>query len=304
MKVLLINIDSTIPNLALKKAERYHLDQEHQVTWNMPLMIDTSDVVYASCVFRENKEQAERLEAYDNTIIGGSGYDLHSVLPDHIEQVKPRINLGFTTRGCVRKCPFCIVPEKEGGIRIAGDLLDLWDGKSKDIIVLDNNILAIPSQFFKVCRQAITNKIRLDFNQGLDHRLLTPEMANALKSTRMKEYRFAYDSVHMFMSVDRTIDMLAEAGIREAIWYVLTGYNTTIHDDLYRLNHLRDRGHLAFVQRYEKKPDLNPIARWGNQRHLFRTKTFGEFLQLVEKAKYYIGIYGEEQYKRLVKEYS
>ena len=303
MKVLLIDIDSTIPNLALKKAERYHLDRGDEITWDMPLMAPTSDQIYVSCVFKENRYQAEQFEDYDNALIGGSGYSLHSRLPEHIEQVKPRINLGFTTRGCVRKCPFCIVPEKEGNIHIVGDLLDLWDGKSKDITVLDNNILAIPTQFFKVCRQAITHKIRLDFNQGLDHRLLTPEIAQALKRTRMKEYRFAYDSVHMFMSVERTIDMLAEAGICEAIWYVLTGYNTELHDDLYRLNHLRDRGHLAFVQRYKRTKELIPLARWANQRHIFRGMSFGQFLLEPGKKDYYAGIYGDK-YEHMLKAYA
>lgn len=303
MKVLLIDIDSKIPNLALKKAERYHQARGHDVAWNMPLMATTSDLIYVSNVFKENRHEAEQFEGYDNALIGGSGYDLHTELPPEIEAIKPRINLGFTTRGCVRKCPFCIVPEKEGSIRIVGDLLDLWDGKTKDVTILDNNILAIPSHFFKVCRQALTNKIRLDFNQGLDHRLLTPEIARALKSTSTKEYRFAYDSVWMAASVERAIDMLADAGIREAIWYVLTGYNTTIYDDLQRLNHLRSSGHLAFVQRYKRTRELIPVARWANQRHIFRGMSFGQFLKEPRKRDYYVGIYGD-QYDRLMEAYA
>ena len=129
-KISIINIDSKIPNLALKKIEKYHLDKGDEVIWDFPLI--PSDKTYVSIVFSWNKEQAKQ---YPGADIGGSGYDLKKKLPPEIDKIKPRINLGFTTRGCLRKCYFCIVPEKEGVVRTEGDIYDLWDGKSKELTI-------------------------------------------------------------------------------------------------------------------------------------------------------------------------
>ena len=108
MKILIINIDSKkIPNLALKKIEKYHLDKGDEVMWDMPLFAHLSDKIYVSCVFEKNKKQCETWGT--RAEIGGSGYDINSKLPEEIENIKPRINLGFTSRGCIRNCKFCIV---------------------------------------------------------------------------------------------------------------------------------------------------------------------------------------------------
>ena len=138
MKILIVDIDSKIPNLALAKICKYHQDKGDKIYYDMPLI--QTDKIYVSCVFTKNRHKAEQWEG--KAEIGGSGYNLTTTLPPEIENIKPHINLGFTTRGCIRNCEFCIVPKKEGKIRIVGELLDLWDGKAKDIAVLDNNILA------------------------------------------------------------------------------------------------------------------------------------------------------------------
>ncbi len=300
MRVLIIDIDSKIPNLALKKAERYHLDRGDEVIWDMSLMANQVDRIYVSCVFRKNRHKAEEYEVYPHALIGGSGYDLKVTLPPEIEDVTPRINMGFTTRGCIRQCGFCVVPEKEGGIRIVGRLLDLWDGKANQITLLDNNILAVPRHFVEVCFQALLNWIRLDFNGGLDHRLLTREIAVMLAVTPHVVYKFAYDRPAYRKSVNRAIALLKAVGIRQSTWYVLVGYDTTLEQDLQRLNHLRFMNQRAFVQRYVMRPELNPLARWANQRHMFAAMTFGQFLREPRKRDYYIGIYGREKYEELL----
>jgi len=286
-KVLIINIDSTIPNLALKKIEKYHLDKGDNVVWDVPLFRDCVDKIYVSCVFTENKHKCQEWEG--RAEIGGSGYDLKKTLPKEIEEVKPRINLGFTTRGCIRKCPFCIVPEKEGNINRVGDLLDLWDGKTKDVVVLDNNILADPEHFKLICQQARDNKIRLDFNQGLDHRLLTKELVDELKSISHIEYRFAFDSPAHKPTVEKAIKLLRKGGIKRCMWYVLVGFDTTPQEDLDRCNFLRENNQNVYIQRYiTKKSELFYIAlaRWGNQRHIFRGMTWEKFLSHPENKRY------------------
>ena len=276
--ISIIDIDSKIPNLALKKIEKFYLDGGEEVVWNNPLMASVAKKVYVGCVFTKNKSQCAQWEG--RAEIGGSGYDISKTLPPEIEVVKPKINMGFTTRGCIRRCAFCIVPQKEGQIRVVGDLMDLWDGKSKDVILMDNNILSLPDHFKLICKQARENKIRLDFNQGLDHRLLTQDIVNDMKTIRHVEYRMAYDSVAFRKTVDGAIDLLQKNGINRCSWYVLCGFDSTFEEDLDRLEHLRSLGQVAYLQRHEKCsgiPKYIELARWVNQHHLFRGMSWEQF---------------------------
>lgn len=298
VKVLIINIDSNkIPNLALHKAATYHRCRGDEVVWDYPLMAPVVDLIYVSCVFKENRKAAAEYEVYPYARIGGSGYSLDVVLDDEIEAVKPHINLGFTTRGCNRRCGFCVVSEKEGRVRVVGDLFDLWDGKSKAVTILDNNILqATDDHFGWICHQARVARIKIDFNQGLDWRLLTPEVAETLKATpHIGEWRFAYDHPSMAEGVEHSISLLKEHKINRSTWYVLVGYDTTPVEDLRRLNHLRDMGQTAFVQRYRMAPEYIPLARWANQHHMFVAMTFEQFLRHPAKSRYnkqFLEIYG------------
>ena len=280
-KILLVNIDSKIPNLALAKIGKYYRDQGYQVEEKEDQDIEEVPealMIYASCVFTENRDKCKRWEG--RAVIGGSGYDIGLKLPEEMEAIKPRINLGFTTRGCIRKCQFCIVPKKEGSIEIVGDLYDLWDGKAKMVTLLDNNILARPDHFEKICEQARENKIKLDHNQGLDHRLLTEDIVKIMKRTSHRHYKLAFDHPDYKNSVDRAITLLQKHGIKQSTWYVLCGYNTTFQEDLDRLNYLRDRGQAAYVQRYERLKYIIPLARWANQHHVFKKMKFEEFIML------------------------
>lgn len=276
-KILIIDIDSKIKNYALAKIEKYHLDKGDEVIWNMPLFAHLSDKIYISCIFERNKDKCREWE--DRALIGGSGYDLKATLPEEIEAIKPRINLGFTTRGCIRNCEFCVVSQKEGRIRVVGDLLDLWDSKSKDIVLLDNNILALPKHFKLICKQARENNIRLDFNQGLDHRLLTEEIVSQLKSIKHQELHFAWDNVSDFNSVEKAITLMED---KRCTWLVLTGFNTTLEEDLYRVNYLKSRNQNAYIMRYNnsKRKDLIPLSRWVNNRSWFQAISYEEFLNI------------------------
>ena len=286
MKVSLINIDSRIPNLALKKIEKYHLDKGDEVIWDNELMASISDKVYVSCIFDWNKPKCEKWYKAER---GGSGWDLKKELPYEIDKIKPRINMDFTTRGCIRKCSFCIVPIKEGAIRIEGDIYDIWDGKSKNIILLDNNILALFEHFKLICEQIKKEKLRVDFNQGLDCRLLTEESVELLKSISHIEYRFAFDDIKLKPQVEKAITLLQQNKINRCNWYVLVGFNSTPEEDLERLNFLRDRNQNAYVQRYcytSGNKFYIALARWVNQHHIFQAMTWEQFINRPENKRY------------------
>jgi len=113
MKVLLVDFDSKIPNLALMKLSAWHKQKGDLVGFD----IQDPDQVYVSVVFSKNKSQAAGLTTmFPNSMIsfGGPGWDLQNFLPEEIEKIKPDYDLypseysqGYTTRGCIRKCPFC-----------------------------------------------------------------------------------------------------------------------------------------------------------------------------------------------------
>jgi len=283
MNILLVNIDSVIPNFALAKVERYHRDNGDDIRYDLEIFKPWADKIYVSCIFTKNKNLCLPWVS-DNTLVGGTGWDIHSKLPAEIDKVKPKINWGFTTRGCVRHCGFCFVPEKEGKLHVVGDIYDIWDGHAKDITLMDNNILGASGHFRKICAQLRHEKLRVDFNQGLDIRLLTPSLMKELKTIRHKEYHFAWDGRLDLSDKFRWL----YKNLKRTTVYVLCGYNTTFKQDLDKFNTLKKIGHNGFCMRYETvvhDKNYTLLARWVNQHHIFQTHTFKEFLELTSSGK-------------------
>lgn len=284
-RIMIINIDSKIPNLALAKIKKYYLDKGDEVIENIELFKNIVDKTYVSCVFAENKNKCNEYLDYPNVSIGGTGWDLTTKLPPEIDEIKPKINFGFTMRGCIRKCPFCVVPIKEGFAHVVGDIYDIWDGQSKRLTIMDNNILALPEHFFKICSQLKKEKISVDFNQGLDHRLLTNDICKELKSLRHWErFRFSFDHKN-FDSIKKSITMLKDNNIKSCFWYVLVGFQTTFLEDLEKLNYLKSEGQYCYVQTFNNKPELRNDLRyqtlnaWVNAFCFFQNCTFKEYLE-------------------------
>lgn len=292
-KILLIDIDSKIPNLALKKVEKYFKDNGDEVIWNQELFATIADQIFISCVFDWNKNKAREFEIYENVMIGGSGYDLSKTLPIEIEKIKPKINLGFTTRGCIRKCPFCIVPLKEGMIRIEGDIYDLWDRKSRQVMLLDNNILALPEHFKLIASQLRKENLRVDFNQGLDHRLLTDEITKELLSlSHIREIRFAFDDISYKPTVLRALKLLKLHGLKDwgSRWYIYIGEKDTFDTVFERINILRKHKQAVYVMRDKtiyNKPWIMALANYGNTIGLFKKTDFETALNTSDRLKQY-----------------
>jgi len=217
------------PNLALMKLSAYHKARGDDVFLNFPLC--QPDVTYASCVFTWNAKQREGLSP--SAIIGGSGIDLKAELPPEVEHTMPdytlypnvAFSLGFTSRGCIRKCPWCIVPEKEGAIKPWASIFEFWDRRHKKIILLDNNLLASPN--WKETLLTLTREgVEVDFNQGLDIRLVTYEVALHLRRLKTRQLRFAFDDIGYETAVRQGIEVLLARGIpsRKLSFYVLIGF--------------------------------------------------------------------------------
>ena len=173
------------------------------------------------------------------------------------------------------------MPEKEGHIQAVADIYEFWDARHRHIVLCDNNILALPDHFEKIAGQIRKEKLSVDFNQGLDIRLLNEENAAILADLRIKpNLRFSWDNTKSEGAVLRGIQLLRAVGIKRSQFFVLSGFDSTFEDDLYRLNRLKQEGQRAYLMRYNTvrgKREYNDLAAWANQPAFFSKMTFQEF---------------------------
>lgn len=181
---------------------------------------------------------------------------------------------GFLTRGCPRHCDFCIVGDKEGlrSTKVA-DLSEFWRGQ-KNIVLLDPNILACKDRM-ELLDQLIDSKAIVDFSQGLDIRLTTEEVAKKLSKIRVKRLHFAWDNADQDLTpyFKRFSEAYSRKSSSGKMVYVLTNFNSTMEQNLYRIYTLRDLGYDPYVMVYDKPnapKDIRDLQRWVNNKFVFR----------------------------------
>jgi len=285
MRVKLIQIDGKYPNLALMKLSAYHKSIGDEVGFN----VVKPDRVYASFIFTWNKAQANGVKAWfpENMDyrLGGPGLGKPNWLPDIVEHTMPDYELygidhsvGFTTRGCIRECGFCVVRRLEGYFKEHAPLEEFVHPDHKKVVLYDNNFLASRKALEKL--EWINNrKMKVNFSQGLDGRLVTPELAEALSKTRAYNHNWTRQCMHYAWDfyeektnkeIMRGFQTLIEAGVKpwRLTTYVLVGYNTTHAEDLKRALTLIEMGIQPFIMKYNNRRDdkwLNHLARWCNR---------------------------------------
>ena len=295
MKLGLIDVDShNFPNLALMKLSAWHKSHGDQVEWYEPLLGGHYDRVYMSKVFSFSPDYEYPVHATE-IIKGGTGYNIQLIdgkevytkdkeLPYSIEHIYPDYDLygitdmayGYMTRGCPRGCGFCIVAEKEGRkAYTVARLSEFWHGQ-KNIVLLDPNPIAAPDWKTNF-QQLIDSNAWVDFNQGVDIRMMTKAKAEMLKQIKLKMVHFAWDRVQDEKQVLDNIAMFTEVTgwDRHKIQvYVLTNFDTTPEQDLERIYKLKDLNVSPYVMIYDKQhlPKghiLRKVQRWANSRNIF-----------------------------------
>lgn len=285
-KVLLIDVDSRVPNLALMKLSTYYKSIGAEVGFN----VQDPDIVYASVIFEANKHKVDGLRFYYPSAeihIGGSGYSLSSKLPDEVEKLKPDYSLypdndfsiGFSTRGCIRKCSFCIVPQKEGSFQKVQHPGEWHNQDFKKIVFLDNNILADKKWFLEVANWCIEKKLSVWFSSGFDIRLLDLEIASKLLEMKFfKGIFFAWDHIEDEAIIKEKIGVLKEAGFSDSKlkdrvqFYVYVDNDSEYDSGVYRCRELKRLHCNAFVMfNIRNKPTsrINKLRRWANRKALF-----------------------------------
>ena len=249
-------------------------------------LFDKPDRIYSSKIFKATDKYGYYPDC--EVIQGGSGYDLAIKLPDNIESMYPDYSLygstfaqGFCTRGCNRECGFCIVWKKEGRLHPVADIHQFWDGQ-ENLMIMDNNLTGDSEHFNLILRQIIKNKVKVDFSQGLDIRLVDDEKAKLLSKVKLwKQIRFAWDSMDTEQEVMAGIAMLTKYMLPyRLMFYVLIGWDTTEDEDLYRVEMLKSLGVDPFVMPFDKTSGYQrKFARWVNMKAVFKTVAWPDYLK-------------------------
>lgn len=308
----LIDVDSKIPNLALMKISGYYKSMGEQVEFVRSN--GKYERIYASAIFTRSKPVCDQLKAhYGSDIeIGGTGYDIKGTLPPEIETCKPDYDLysaediagrmkgvktreqklknatqivnagmGFTSRGCIRNCGFCFVPKKEGTFRAGTPIADIINPRSNVIVLHDNNMSADPDVIEKL-HEIRDRKLIVDIDQGIDVRLMTPEIGQALSEVKhLRRIHYAWDLMPFEKQVFEGIEILSKfIKPYRHMCFILVGYNTAFEEDTYRFWKLVEHKIDPYVMVYNEneKGDirLKHFARWVNGR-FYRSCSFEDY---------------------------
>lgn len=289
MKIGLIDVDGhNFPNFALMRISAWHKSHGDDVEMAVPLF-GQYDRIYQSKIFTFSPDNNTPWNC--EVVKGGTGYDIASRLPFEIEEStamdyslypQHRYSIQFFSRGCIRKCPFCLVRDKEGYITpiepVQLNPVGEW------VEVLDNNFFANPEW-----RSAIDYLVKL--NQpvnlhGVDIRIMNEEQAHGLNKLRLKRshIHIAWD----LPEIDLT-EKLREVTRYIAPWkmscYILVGFNSTVEQDLYRIQRCREFKVMPFVMPYRDYENRTPpsqyckdLASWVNKPQIFdRVRDFADF---------------------------
>lgn len=280
----------TFPNYALMKISAYHKSIGDTVEWWQPEK--KYDRVYSSKIFDFTPENSL---LPPDTIKGGTGYDIHSVLHADIEEMFPDYSIypgcdyaiGYITRGCPNHCRWCIVPQKEGDIQPYRAWQELVRSDSNKLVLMDNNILA--SEYgIRQLESLIGSGYQIDLNQGMDARLVNDRISDILSKIKWIKYiRFSCDTIAQIQAIENVAELLLEHGVKPYKLFIYLLVTTDIENAAYRVERLKKlKGITIYAQaeRNERKGIIpNKLQQEFAQRYVYsgkyRKETWQEYCE-------------------------
>lgn len=324
MNIGLIDVDNeyrgkvTFPNLPLMKISAWHKAQGDTVEWyDMQKVCQgrVYDKVYVSKVFSdEYVPPVEVPLGAKEVVFGGSGYaitvengrevyhkDRDPNLPYEIEHIYPDYSLygeltadtayGFLTRGCPRGCEFCHIKDMQTRCSHTVARLDeFWHGQ-KNISLYDPNILACKDWRMHF-EDLIASKAKVDFNQGLDIRLLTDEKIELLNEIRYKAIHFAWDRPEedlrdQFRMVKEKLRRCNRVLIS---CYILCNFGEDFQSDIDRVEFIKSMNIQPYVMVYRSSTapkEIKRLKRYANNPFIcWATPTFADYVKGTRSARY------------------
>lgn len=292
--VRVTHIDGKLPNLALMKLSHWHKSQGDDVRFTKSLSRElfepAYDIVYGSTIFGFAKKNTDYFKSqFPDAIIGGTGSDAppsytveehlglseyehydYSIYPDF------QGSLGFTERGCRLKCPFCVVPKKEGKPRSVNTIEQIWRGDSypRHIHLLDNDFFGGPEWRNRV-KEIINGGFKVCFNQGINIRLITDESAECLATLPVYDDQFrekrlytAWDNLKDEGIFMKGVERLRSHGFSPSnlLVYMLIGFDPeeTIERIEYRFNAMVALGCKPYPMVFNNQnKELRRFQRWA-----------------------------------------
>lgn len=283
----------TYPNYALMKISAYHKAQGDTVEWWNPL--GNYDRVYSSKVF-----DFTPVNPYlpDTAIRGGTGYKdlpLNLQLPEEIDDIYPDYSIypecdyaiGYLTRGCPNRCPWCVVPKKEGGIRPYRDWHDIARPDSKKLVLMDNNILAC-TYGIEQLESLIGSGYTIDLNQGMDARLVDERIASILAGLKwIKHIRFSCDQKAQIPAILKTAELLGRYGVKPYRLFIYLLVTKDIDDAAYRVEQLKPLKGINIYAQPERNDAMGIVPNRAQKEfanryiygHLYRKETWAKYLE-------------------------
>lgn len=273
------------------------------------------EVIYVDGESHEGDEHPEKY-LKSNIRIGGTGfyYEKAPDLPDEIEHIMPYYDLykdfiqkkidageprkrycdyldfsiGFATRGCFRKCEFC-VNKKYDHVFKASPISEFLDESRPMIYLWDDNFMA-SGQFNSILDELMSTGKKFQFRQGLDMRLMTPQKAEKLSQVKYYgDYIFAFDHIEDADIIQQKLKIWREYSEKSTKLYVLTGYDSQDEKDIEntfeRIRILMKFSCLPYIMRYEDykqsrfKSMYVQLARWCNQPAFIKKQSFRQFCE-------------------------
>ena len=293
--------------MSLMKLSAWHKSQGDSVEWYQPMFSGHMDIVYMAKVFSFTPDYEYFIDA-DRIVKGGTGYAIslengkeiydksqENSLPDEVEHIYQDYSLypemtkntayGFLTRGCPRNCQFCVVGKKEGlcSIKVA-DLSEFWRGQ-KNIVLCDPNILAYPGHM-ELLQQLADSKAKVNFNQGLDIRLMNDRNMEMLKKIKLSSIHFAFDRWQDKDIIEPKLREFVKKtgyyrGKGAVTVYILVNFDTTLEQDIYRIQLCRELNISPYPMIYDKEhadPIYRRLQRWCSNYIFWSVPTFEEYI--------------------------